>query len=210
MFPKTLTTSEIEIIISKGIAPALSSGGRTLVIIPDGTRTAPIPIAFTAINRLAVEKNCHIDYLIALGTHPALSPAEIGALVGMPLEKVRNDFPGTNIWNHNWMGKDQLVNIGTIPAEEVDELSFGLMKRAIPIKVNNLILDYDHLVVCGPVFPHEVAGFSGGAKYFFPGIAGEEIIHLTHWLGALATALHTIGVKNTPVRRIIERATEFI
>ena len=114
------------------------------------------------------------------------------------------------IWNHNWMDKDQLVNIGTIPAEEVDVLSSGLMKEAIPVNINKLILDYDHLVVCGPVFPHEVAGFSGGAKYFFPGIAGEEIIHLTHWLGALATAMHTIGVKDTPVRRIIERAAEFI
>ena len=77
-------------------------------------------------------------------------------------------------------------------------LSSGLMKEAIPVNINKLILDYDHLVVCGPVFPHEVAGFSGGAKYFFPGIAGEEIIHLTHWLGALATAMHTIGVKDTP------------
>ena len=207
---KTLSTAEIETLVSKGMAPALSSGKKTLVIIPDATRSAPIPTAFAAINRLASEKNCHVDYLIALGTHPALSPAEIVSLVGKPLDLIQKDLPGTKIWNHNWVDKDQLVNIGTIPAEEVNVISSGLMKAAIPVRINKLILDYDHLVICGPVFPHEVAGFSGGAKYFFPGIAGEEIIHLTHWLGALATAMHTIGVKDTPVRRIIERAAELI
>ena len=55
--------------------------------------------------------------------------------------------------------------------------------------LNRLICDYDQLVICGPVFPHEVVGFSGGAKYFFPGIAGAEIVNFTHWLGALVTSM---------------------
>jgi nickel-dependent lactate racemase len=84
------------------------------------------------------------------------------------------------------------------------------MSQEVPVKLNRLILDYDHLLICGPVFPHEVAGFSGGAKYFFPGIAGPEIIHFTHWLGALLTSFDTIGTRDTPVRRVIHRAAEFI
>jgi nickel-dependent lactate racemase len=60
------------------------------------------------------------------------------------------------------------------------------------------------------VFPHEVVGFSGGNKYFFPGIAGPEIIDFTHWLGALCTSLATIGVADTPVRRVIHRAAELV
>ena len=90
MSPKALSTSEIETLVSKGIAPALSSGSRTLVIIPDATRSAPIPAAFSAINRLAVEKNCHVDFLIALGTHPPMTASEIASLVGMPLEQVQS------------------------------------------------------------------------------------------------------------------------
>jgi nickel-dependent lactate racemase len=78
------------------------------------------------------------------------------------------------------------------------------------VTLNRLIFAYDHLLICGPVFPHEVAGFSGGAKYLFPGIAGAEIINFTHWLGALATSMHTIGVKDTPVRRVIQRAAGFV
>jgi nickel-dependent lactate racemase len=73
-----------------------------------------------------------------------------------------------------------------------------------------MIFAYDQLVICGPVFPHEVAGFSGGAKYLFPGIAGAEIIHFTHWLGALVTSMATIGVKDTPTRRVIHRAAQFV
>src|SRR5919197_3743022 len=65
-------------------------------------------------------------------------------------------------------------------------------------------------MICGPVFPHEVAGFSGGAKYLFPGIAGPDIINFSHWLGARVTSMATIGVKDTLVRRVIHRAAEFV
>ena len=50
------------------------------------------------------------------------------------------------------------------------------------------------------------AGFAGGAKYFFPGVAGPELTHMTHWLGALATIERVIGRVDTPTRRVIEAA----
>ena len=74
------------------------------------------------------------------------------------------------------------------------------------VALNKLPLEYDHVLVCGPVFPHEVVGFSGGNKYLFPGIAGPEIIHFTHWLGAVITNYEIIGTKDTPVRAVIDRA----
>ena len=80
----------------------------------------------------------------------------------------------------------------------------------VPVTLNRLIFEYDLLLICGPVFPHEVAGFSGGAKYLFPGIAGPDIINFTHWLGALVTSLRTIGIKDTPVRRVITQAAGFV
>ncbi len=72
------------------------------------------------------------------------------------------------------------------------------------------MLEYDQIIICGPVFPHEVVGFSGGNKYFFPGIAGPEIINLTHWLGALITSYKVIGAGYTPVRAVIDRAASLI
>ena len=83
----------------------------------------------------------------------------------------------------------ELVALGTIPAAEIASLTGGLLAEELPVRLNRLVLEYDALLVCGPVFPHEVVGFSGGNKYFFPGIAGPEVINLTHWLGALITQL---------------------
>jgi len=80
----------------------------------------------------------------------------------------------------------------------------------VPVRLNRLIREYDHILICGPVFPHEVVGFSGGAKYFFPGIAGPEMINFTHWLGALITSYEIIGTLETAVRAVIHRAVELV
>ena len=84
------------------------------------------------------------------------------------------------------------------------------MAQDVPVTLNRLVLDYDQLLICGPVFPHEVVGFSGGNKYFFPGIGGPEVINLTHWLGALITSYEVIGSGYTPVRAVIDRAASFV
>jgi nickel-dependent lactate racemase len=73
-----------------------------------------------------------------------------------------------------------------------------------------MVFDYDQIIICGPTFPHEVVGFSGGNKYFFPGIGGDTVINFSHWLGAVITSYEVIGTKHTPVRRVIDRAASFI
>ncbi len=103
-----------------------------------------------------------------------------------------------------------LRTIGVISRAEAAALTGGLLVDEVPVTLNGMIFEYDQLIICGPVFPHEVAGFSGGAKYLFPGIAGPDIINFTHWLGALVTSMHIIGVKDTPVRRVIQRAAQFV
>jgi len=119
-------------------------------------------------------------------------------------------YPNVRIFNHDWANPQMLTTIGVISRSEAAELSGGLLVDDVPVTLNRLIFEYDLLLICGPVFPHEVAGFSGGAKYLFPGIAGPDIINFTHWLGALVTSMHTIGIKDTPVRRVISRAAEFV
>src|SRR5438445_12264646 len=94
-------------------------------------------------------------------------------------------------------------SIGVISRSEAGELTGGLLADDVPVTLNRLIFEYDLLLICGPVFPHEVAGFSGGAKYLFPGMAGPDIINFTHWLGALVTSLRTLGIQAAPMRRVI-------
>ena len=185
-------------------------GKRVLVLIPDSTRTAPIPALFRLLYAVMEERVARLDYLIALGTHPPMSDEAIDRLVGVAAPEREQRYPKTRIYNHQWNVPEALGAIGVISSEQTARLTDGLLTDEIPVTLNRLVLDYDQIVICGPVFPHEVAGFSGGAKYLFPGIAGPDIINITHWLGALVTSMHTIGVQDTPVRRIIHQAAALL
>jgi len=205
-----LTTEDIQQLIAQACDPLPLDGKRVLVIIPDGTRTAPIPLLFRLLYEQFGRRVAQLDYLIALGTHPPMSDEAIDHLVGVPADERKERYPNVQIFNHHWNQPGQLQTIGVILRQEAERLTGGLLVDEIPVTLNRLINEYDQLIICGPVFPHEVAGFSGGAKYLFPGIAGPNIINFTHWLGALITSMQTIGVKDTPVRRVIERAAEFV
>ena len=128
----------------------------------------------------------------------------------MTPEELATRYAGVHIFNHRWDLPGTLVNIGTIPANEIEGLSNGLFSMDVPVTINRMIFDYDLLVICGPTFPHEVVGFSGGNKYFFPGISGPEVIDFTHWLGAVITSYEVIGTRYTPVRAVIDRAAAMI
>jgi nickel-dependent lactate racemase len=100
--------------------------------------------------------------------------------------------------------------LGIISAAEIKAITDGLLSMEVPITINNKLFDYDQVIICGPTFPHEVVGFSGGNKYFFPGVAGPDVIDFSHWLGAVITSWKTIGSKHTPVRQVIDRAASLI
>jgi lactate racemase len=211
-----MTTEEIQELLASAVDELLVGAGldqthrRVLVIIPDGTRTAPIPLFFRLLYEQLGYRVAQLDYLIALGTHQPMSRAAIDHLVGATAAQRAISYPNVRIFNHAWNDPQMLQTVGVIPRSEAAELTGGMLAPDVPITLNRLIFAYDLVLVCGPVFPHEVAGFSGGAKYLFPGIAGPDIINFTHWLGALATSMHTIGIKDTPVRRIIDRATALV
>ncbi|MFD0327227.1 lactate racemase domain-containing protein [Streptacidiphilus monticola] len=113
--------------------------------------------------------------------------------------------------NHAWWQEDTFADLGTIRAERVGELSGGLLHHQVRVRLNRAVAEHDVALVLGPVFPHEVVGFSGGNKYFFPGVAGAEIIDLSHWLGALISSAEIIGTRGiTPVRALIDEAAALI
>ena len=204
---RSLTEDDVGEVLAKAFGGVPVSGRRVLVLIPDDTRHAPIPMLYRLLNEIVGKQAKRLDFLIALGTHPPMPPAAVDRLVGIPeSERGRN----VSVVSHCWDQPDSLVRIGVIQSGEIEELTGGLLSEPIPLDVNRLLVEYDQLVICGPVFPHEVAGFSGGAKYIFPGVAGPAVISATHWLGALGSSMKTIGVKDTAVRRVIHRAAELV
>ena len=203
-----LGTERIGEIVEQAAASLPIGGKRVLIVIPDSTRTMPMPTLFGLFQKVLRPRVKALDYLVALGTHPLMSDAQLTKLVGRQVVNGRSGE--THVFNHHWENPETFVHLGTIPASEISEITNGMLAQDVPVGLNKLILDYDHLLICGPVFPHEVVGFSGGNKYFFPGIASPEIIHFTHWLGALITNYEVIGAGYTPVRAVIDRAAAFI
>jgi nickel-dependent lactate racemase len=203
-----LSSDELHQIVAEALASTPFDGKRVLIIIPDGTRTMPMPEMFAIFQQKLRLRTKALDYLVALGTHPPMADAQLSKLVGQPVHEERTGE--THIFNHHWENPANFVTLGVIPAGDIARITGGLMSQEVPVRLNRLILDYDHIVICGPVFPHEVVGFSGGNKYFFPGIAGSEIINFTHWLGAVITNFEVIGAGYTPVRAVIDRAADMI
>ena len=203
-----LSDPQIRELAAGGLAQLPVDDARVLVLIPDGTRSMPMPRLFEILEHELGPRVRDLDFLVALGTHQPMSDAQLSRLIGQPVAEGK--CGKHRIFNHHWDRPDTFAGLGEISSEEIAELTGGLLREAVPVKLNRLILAYDRILICGPVFPHEVAGFSGGAKYFFPGIGGAELINLTHWLGALLTSYDIIGARETLVRRVIHRAAELI
>ena len=203
-----LSEAEIRAIVKEGLVSCALDGKRVIVLIPDSTRTMPMPLMFDLLEEYVGQRVTKLDFLVALGTHQPLDDGQLTKLVGRRV--VDGKVGSIQIFNHEWQKPESFVHIGTIPAKEIHQITDGLLSNDVPVQLNRHIFDYDQIIICSPVFPHEVVGFSGGNKYFFPGIAGPEIINFTHWLGALITSYKVIGMLNTPVRVVIEQAADFV
>lgn len=185
-------------------------GERVLAIIPDKTRDDNTDFLFpVAAEFLARRGVAAFDVLVAQGTHPPMSRVQKLGKIGMRIGVAQ--FEG-QLFDHRWDEPAELITLGELSAETVRELTGGLIEQAVPVSVNKLLAPgvYDVVVVFGATVPHEVAGFAGGAKYFFPGVAGPELTHTTHWLGALAGIENIIGEVETPTRKLIEAAADLI
>ncbi len=205
-----LNDEEVRSLMAQTFALHDLKGQRVLVIIPDSTRTIPMGLFFRCLCDELMGKTAALDFLVALGTHQPLSEDALLRHVGISQEEHAGKYASVGLFNHRWDLEDTFVTLGRISREETLSLSHGLLGLEVPVRVNRKVLDYDQLIVLGPVFPHEVAGFSGGNKYFFPGISGPEVINFTHWLGALITSYEIIGTRHTAVRAVINQAASYI
>ena len=203
---RSIDTRETRNLLGEALGKIDVTGKTVLVIVPDNTRTLPMPILFETISASLSPRATAVTFLVALGTHPSLSEDELRAHLGPKL----NDFANVRILQHEWDNPDALSHVGTITSAEMEEISRGLLSEEVPVTINKAVLEHDLVIILGPVFPHEVVGFSAGHKYFFPGVSGPEMVHHSHWLGALITSPKTIGHKETPVRAMIERAAELV
>ena len=205
MLLETLPHSKLTSIVQRALE-VIQPGERVLAIIPDKTRDDNTHELFPAANEFLLKRGAaSFDALVAQGTHPPMSESQKLSKIGCA------DFSG-QLFDHRWDEPEELITLGELSAATVHELTNGLIDHLVPVSINKLLAPgiYDTVLVFGATVPHEVAGFAGGAKYFFPGVAGPELTHTTHWLGALAGIENIIGQVDTPTRRLIEAATDLV
>jgi nickel-dependent lactate racemase len=201
-----VTAADVGEIVARACPASAYRGRRVLAIVPDGTRTAPIGLMFRALHDQIGAVTKAFDILVALGTHQPMSESAVCQRLEISEAERKGAYGRVRFFNHAWADPAALKQIGTLSAKEVGDLTGGLFSMAVPIEINRLLYDYDQVIIVGPVFPHEVVGFSGGNKYLFPGVAGPQILNFFHWLGAVVTNPMIIGNKWTPVRKVVDRA----
>jgi nickel-dependent lactate racemase len=196
--------------LSAFLRDALDGVGRrrehVVVVVPDNTRSIPMRAVFTSLCESVAPRVRRLTFLVALGTHPPMTEPQLDDHFGID----RRTVPNVTIEQHDWRSPDVLTPVGTINESQLADLSGGLLAESVPVCIHRLALEADRVLIVNPVFPHEVVGFSGGHKYFFPGIAGPEMLDASHWLGALITNPKINGHKETPVRALIERAAQMV
>jgi lactate racemase len=207
----TLSEATVAGIVHDLLADQPIDAQHVVVLIPDSTRTAPIPMMLRLLHDQLAGRARRIDVLIALGTHQPMPADAIARMVGTSGLGAQSELPAMTFLNHEWWRPETFTELGRLSREQVEALSEGRMHEPVAVTINSLIVEADLVIICGPVFPHEVVGFSGGNKYFFPGVSGPELIDVSHWLGALITSRTIIGtLGTTPVRRLIDAAAAMI
>jgi nickel-dependent lactate racemase len=186
-------------------------GRSVCVLVPDHTRTCPLPLLMRSVHAALNGRVSRLTVVIALGTHAPMTEDALAAHLGYAPGALADTYPGITVINHEWWKPEAFGDLGTIPAARLSELSDGRMSLDVPVLVNRAVVEHDIALVVGPVLPHEVVGISGGNKYFFPGVGGQKIIDVSHWLGALITSAEIIGTTGiTPVRALIDDGAALI
>jgi len=140
------------------------------------------------------------DVLPALGTHKPMSETELATMYPRtPKDKIRV---------HDW--RNDIVTLGEVPGEFMHEVSEGKLDYTWPAQVNKLLRDggHDLILSIGQVVPHEVVGMANGSKNIFVGTGGVMGIHRSHFLGAVYGMERMMGRADTPVRRVLNYASE--
>jgi lactate racemase len=199
---RILDPEEVRSFVRSQVA-GLDLDGRSLcVVVPDGTRSCPLALLLQGVEEGVDGRASAVSAVVALGTHAPMTDEAIDALVGPVSMPIRN---------HAWWADDTFTHVGRLPARLVEELSGNRLHDPIEVRINRLVVESDVTLLVGPVLPHEVIGFSGGNKYLFPGLSCEEMIDVTHWLGALITSSEIIGTPGiTPVRALVDAAAGLV
>lgn len=191
-----------DIDLQKGLNEALDKLGRrkrVLALPPDFTRFHSRAGDIT-VNAYRYYADALTDILPALGTHFEMTGPEI--------ERMFPGVPGSLFRVHKW--RTDIITLGEVPADFVRRVSEERVDYPWPAQVNKLLVQggHDLILSIGQVVPHEVVGMANYNKNVFIGTGGAEGINKSHFLGAAYGMERMMGRADTPVRRVLNYASD--
>ena len=173
---------------------------RVLLVPPDYTRAHSFagPLTCRIFERL--RDRAEVLILPALGTHFPMEAEEREAMFpGIPVDRFRD---------HDW--RQGVVTLGEIPAEVMGEISEGTVRLPAKVQVDKLLVEepWDAILSIGQLVPHEVIGIANQVKNILVGAGGPDLIHKSHWLGAVYGMERIMGRVRTPVRSLLTWAAD--
>ena len=185
---------ELKLLIRESLDKMGGSFKRVLLIPPDFTRFNSYAGPITAMVYEMLKPESHIDIIPALGTHVAMTEAEIRAMFG-------DDIPLDSFKVHDW--RNDVVKRGTVSGELLDEWSEGKVDYTVDVEVNKILFeDYDLILSIGQIVPHEVVGMANYTKNIVVGVGGADTINKSHFLGAVYNMERIMGQADSPVRKL--------
>src|SRR5215213_5585381 len=124
-----LTDDEVRAFVRERLDAADLDGRSVCVLVPDGTRSCPVPLLWGAVHDALHGRVSRLTVLIALGTHARMGEAELARHLGYPLGEFEDRYPGATVRNHTWWDPDTFVSVGTISADRLAELSEGRFRH---------------------------------------------------------------------------------
>ena len=181
------------------ILSKLGSRKKVLIIPPDITRYHSMAGKISLLVHEFYRENL-AAILPALGTHKAMTSEERQIMFG--------GISGKLFLVHNW--RQDVITLGEVPQKFIEEVSEGRVHYSWPAQVNKLLPEggFDLILSIGQVVPHEVIGMANYNKNIFIGTGGKEGINKSHYLAAAYGMERIMGRTDTPVRKVLNYASE--
>jgi nickel-dependent lactate racemase len=195
-----LSTDQVDTALDRYVDDLPGGLEKILLLPPDATRKHSGLGGLTRVLYHKLSRRAAVTLMPATGTHHPMTDAELTAMFG--------DVPLSRFLAHRW--REDTGLLGIVPAAFVHEISSGYLSDPLRVTVNRRLMsgEFDLIISLGQVLPHEVVGMANYSKNILVGTGGAEIIHTSHFIGAVYGLERLIGRDHSPVRRLYDFAEQ--
>src|SRR3954466_147522 len=137
-----LDDEQVSAFVHEQLAAHPFDGRSVCVLVPDATRTCPLPLLLRAVHGALHGRASRLTVLVALGTHAPMGEEALAAHLGYRPGHIEETYSGVTVINHEWWKPDTFADLGTVPAARIAELSEGRMSLDVPVLLNRAVVEH--------------------------------------------------------------------